>query len=82
MTIPRPEFFVLYNGKDDYPEIKTIHLSDSFISSEMIPSRGMLELEVTIFNVNAGYNDEIVRRNDDLCDYVAFIAKVKELRNW
>jgi len=81
LQIPRPEFYVLYNGKDDYPEIKKIRLSDAFADLDIHENNGMLELEVTVFNVNAEYNKDIIRKSDDLNGYVIFVAKVREFQN-
>ena len=77
IKIPKPEFYVLYNGKYDFPDTKKFRLSDAFKDSEKTSGSGMLELEVTVFNVNAGYNNHIVCRSSDLSGYVAFVAKVR-----
>jgi len=37
-----------------------------------------LELKVKIYNVNAGYNPEIMRRSDTLNGYAVFVARVRE----
>ena len=41
----------------------------------------MLELEVTVLNVNAEYNKDIVRKSEELNGYVIFVAKVREFQN-
>jgi hypothetical protein len=49
LKIPRPEFFVLYNGKKDFPDMEVIRLSDSF---EETASLGLTEappsLDITV----------------------------------
>ena len=86
---PRPEFFVLYNGVDPYPDEKYINLSDSF---EKLENLGLLEkdypaLEMTVrvININEGRNEALAARCKKLAEYSAFIAKVrlfeKELGN-
>ena len=39
--IPTPEFYVLYNGEEDYPEFATLRLSDAFMT---MPEKSALEL--------------------------------------
>ena len=36
LSIPRPEFFVLYNGKAPYPDEQKLKLSDLFEKTEML----------------------------------------------
>jgi hypothetical protein len=38
-----------------------------------------LELEVKVYNLNSGSNEEMVRRSEALEGYSKFIAKVREL---
>ena len=41
--IPTPEFYVFYNGLNDYPETTVLKLSDAFITQ---PEQVPLELDV------------------------------------
>ena len=82
IIIPRPEFFVLYNGVKHFPKEAIYKLSDMFKSlsplglpEKMIPA---LELIVRVININVGENEEIVRKCRTLSEYSAFIAKVRE----
>jgi len=75
--IPNLEFYVLYNGVKPFAEKKVYRLSDSFATpAGADPS---LELVVTVYNVNPGFNEEIVRRGDSLYGYVTLVAKAREL---
>jgi predicted transposase/invertase (TIGR01784 family) len=83
VKIPKPEFFVLYNGKAPYCDNEILCLSDAF---ENIESLGLtekeypsLELVVRVININEGKNAEIVNRCKKLSDYCAFVAKVRNL---
>jgi hypothetical protein len=78
--VPRPEFIVLYNGVDPFPEEKTIRLSDSFedIASLGLPAGPDLELTARVYNINEGHNQAMVQRNETLSGYVMFTAKVRE----
>jgi predicted transposase/invertase (TIGR01784 family) len=78
IKIPRPEFYVLYNGKEDYPETATMRLSDAFIGTDAEKAKGLLELEVKVYNINSGFNEDIVSRSEELDGYVAFVSKVRE----
>ena len=82
ISIPKPEFFVLYNGVKPFPDEKTIKLSELFestesfgISKDELPA---LELEVRVLNINKGKNEDIAKKCQTLYQYSAFIAKVRE----
>jgi len=80
VSIPRPEFFVLYNGKDPFPDHAVFKLSELFETSKdlVLPEKPhpLLELEVKVLNINEGRNEEIVRRCKKLSEYSTFIAKI------
>ena len=80
--LPKPEFFVLYNGVSSYPDEKILKLSDAFeqatamgISDQGTPA---LELVVKVININQGRNKEIVQRCRILNEYCAFIGKIRK----
>ena len=89
LSIPWPEFFVLYNGTDPYPDSSILRLSDLFERPQDLglpgKSHPLLELEVKFFNINRGKNAAIVSRCKELADYSEFVAKTrsffKELDN-
>jgi hypothetical protein len=78
IIIPKPEFIVLYNGEEDYPDRSVLRLSDAFEKAD-IPD--MLELSVTVYNINQGRNPEILKRSKSLNDYSTFIAQIRENQN-
>jgi predicted transposase/invertase (TIGR01784 family) len=82
IPIPQPEFFVLYNGVDQFPDDKTIKLSELFESAEGLglPDKEFpaLELEVKIININKGKNEWIAKKCRTLAHYSAFISKVRD----
>jgi hypothetical protein len=83
ITIPRPEFIVLYNGTAPCPERQTLNLSDLFDKAPDLTGAGMppaLELKVRVFNINKGYNRDIVEKCRELEEYSVFIGKVRELK--
>jgi predicted transposase YdaD len=75
IKIPKPEFIVLYNGIDSFPEQRTLKLSDAF---KDVFTKELLELSVTVYNVNSGCNVDILARCTPLNDYTTFIARIRE----
>jgi len=75
--IPKPEFIVLYNGEDEYPDYKELRLSDAFIRSK-IKINLPLELVVQVYNINKGRNQKILNRSRTLNNYSLFIGKMRE----
>jgi len=76
IKIPTPEFFVLYNGKDEFPDFKELRLSDSFKSKGNIN----LELVASVYNINKGRNADIANKSPVLNGYNEFIAEVNKNR--
>jgi len=80
--IPYPEFYVLYDGVDFYPDKAILKLSDLFENSKELDipekSHPLLELEVQVLNINEGKNCEIVSRCRKLSEYSLFVSKVRE----
>ena len=81
LTIPRPEFFVLYNGTAPYPDEEIMHLSSMFENPAVLglPEKEFLSLElvVKVININEGRNMEIAERCKKLSEYSAFVAKAR-----
>ena len=84
VSIPYPEFYVLYDGVDPYPDKETLKLSDLFENPKDLglPEKAypLLELEVKVLNINEGRNRDIVNRCRKLAEYSLFIAKVREYK--
>jgi predicted transposase YdaD len=82
ITVPRPEFFVLYNGKETYPDEGVMRLSDLYESTDGLglPEKEApaLELAVRVININEGKNLAIAERCTALAGYSVFVAKVRE----
>ena len=83
LTIPWPEFYVLYNGTDPFPDEQTLHLADLYekpqehgLSEKNHP---LLDMEVKVININEGRNVATVNRCKKLAEYSAFMAKVRTL---
>jgi len=82
MRIPRPRYFVLYNGESKgwSDEVVKIRLSDMF--SEPVPEdeTGDFEWTATVININPGKNTEIKNRSVTLSGYCYFIERIRELK--
>jgi hypothetical protein len=79
ITVPRPEFIVLYNGAEPYPDESTLRLSESFEESGLpVLTENPLELVVKVYNINEGHNEGIIRGCKRLREYSAFTGKARE----
>jgi hypothetical protein len=78
--IPRPEFIVLYNGTDSYPDHKELRLSSAFKEAEGLKLNAELPLElvVQVYNINWGHNAGILKKCEILDNYSFLIGKVRE----
>ena len=72
--IPTPEFYVFYNGREDYPETTVLKLSDAFITK---PEQVPLELTVQVLNINSGKGGKILKTCKTLDEYSLFVEEVR-----
>jgi len=77
--IPTPEFVVFYNGLEERPEKETLKISNAFEHTQD-RQLGYLELEVPVYNINKGMNEELFAKGEKLRHYSEFIAKVREFQ--
>jgi len=82
VKIPRPEFIVLYNGADPYPDYTEMKLSEAFMSVEGLKLTGVdkipLELIVQVYNINHGHNPDILKKCKTLDSYSIFVDTIRE----
>ena len=76
VKIPKPKFYVLYNGVEDYPERKTLHLSDAFIDED---KSVVLNLDVEVININLNHNIEMLKSCKILNEYSTFVSVARAL---
>ena len=78
VKLPVPEFYVFYNGKDDYPTESVMKLSDAFMqlgdNSEL---KNQLEISVKVININVDKENPILKRCEALKEYSEFIEQVR-----
>ena len=73
--IPTPEFYVFYNGTEDYPETTVLKLSDAFITK---PEQVPLELTVRVFNINTNKANKVLTACKPLEEYSLFVEEVRK----
>ena len=70
--IPSPEFYVFYNGEEDYPKSATLRLSDAFMTTPEKPC-----LVVSVMNINYTKGSKILHTCKPLKEYTLFIDAVR-----
>lgn len=75
VKIPAPRFIVFYNGREKQPERRVYKLSDAFSKKQDEPE---MELTVTVLNINAGNNAELLGNCKTLREYMQYIERVRE----
>ena len=82
LKVPTPEFYVLYNGTEDYPDADTLRLSDAFMYADIsgINRFPAMELVVRVININKGHSREILERSGVLNSYAVFVGQVRDHR--
>ena len=85
IKLPMPEFYVFYNGKDDFPSETVMKLSDAFMNlDENYELKGKienhifpLEISVKVININVDKENPILQRCKVLKEYSEFIEQVR-----
>ena len=79
VKVPMPEFYVMYNGKDDWPAEGEMRLSEAFLEPDGgKPSGAPLELVVKVYNINPGKGDALLGKCEVLDHYSVLIALARE----
>lgn len=74
IQIPAPRFVVFYNGSQKQPDHQILRLSDAFAVKRSDPE---LELKVQMFNINPGYNCEILEKCQTLKEYALYVDRIR-----
>jgi predicted transposase/invertase (TIGR01784 family) len=78
IKLPVPEFYVFYNGAEDFPLEKELKLSDAFFNKEKIENKkNTLEITVKIININIEKDNPILHQCKPLKQYSDFINQVR-----
>ena len=82
IKIPYPEFFVFYNGTEDYPVETELRLSDAFIFPDEkynVKNKDfLLEIKVRIVNINSNKQSPILKQCKKLEEYSLLIDYIRE----
>ena len=76
MKLPVPEFYVFYNGKEDFPSESEMKLSDAFIKLDE-NKNFPLEISVKVININVDKENPVLNRCEALKEYSEFMEQVK-----
>ena len=74
IKLPAPRFVVFYNGTDPQPEEQILRLSDAFEKKMEEPEP---ELVVKVYNINSGYNPELMEACCLLKEYAQYVEQVR-----
>ena len=83
VKLPIPEFYVFYNGKDDYPTESVMKLSDAFmqlddeLKNQLENANYPLEISVKVININVDKENPILKHCEALKEYSEFIEQVR-----
>ena len=85
VKLPVPEFYVFYNGKEDYPVESVMKLSDAFmqlddyneLKNQLENANYPLEISVKVVNINVDKENPILKRCETLKQYSKFIEQVR-----
>ena len=85
VKLPVPEFYVFYNGKEDYPVESVMKLSDAFmqlddyneLKNQLENANYPLEISVKVININVDKENPILKRCEALKQYSKFIEQVR-----
>ena len=75
--IPTPQYIVFYNGEDDCEPVEKIRLSDAFINED---KSGDFEWTATVYNLNRGKNDELLKKCKPLSEYMELVNRIRDNR--
>ena len=75
LTIPTPEFYVFYNGKEVYTREATLKLSHAFKEQTEQPN---LELIVKVVNINRHNEHPLLELCTPINEYSIFVQKVRK----
>ena len=73
--IPTPQYIVFYNGEENYAPVTKLKLSDAFIHTD---NSGEFEWTATVYNLNRGKNDDLLKRCRALAEYMELVNRIRD----
>lgn len=84
VKIPKPEFFVFYNGTEKVESEYELKLSDAYIERAQVDNKDeddlSLELKVKVININSNSGNDVLEKCKVLREYTQLVEKVRELK--
>jgi len=77
VSLPRPEFYVLYNGRQPRPPRYELRLSDAFAAVPWAGGPPRLELAVEVVDIGLGANPDVLARSAELLGYSALVDRAR-----
>ena len=81
VEIPFPQYIIFYNGTkalENGEDKMTLRLSDSFIKPDRNTAIASLECTATIYNINYGHNQNVMKRCRTLEEYSILVSRIME----
>ena len=75
IEVPRPEFYMFYNGVEDYPAEAELRLSDAFPATGEEPA---LELIVKVININPDKHNPLLANCRVMREYSQFVEATRK----
>ena len=77
IRLPKPQYIVFYNGKEDQPDEFWLKLSDAFLPPFKEGDAPVLECRVRMLNINLGHNLPLMQDCRRLWEYSTFMNEVR-----
>ena len=74
IKIPTPQYYVFYNGIQNYPDRKVLKLSDAFQKKQTV---GDFEWTAIMLNINYGKNNKLMEQCQILREYAILIDTIR-----
>ncbi len=87
IKVPVPQFITFYNGTEEQPERRLLHLSDLYDdagkkmvreNAEKMQLVSGLELDVLVININKGYSEDLKKGCRLLGEYMIYVDRVRK----
>lgn len=75
IKIPTPQYYVFYNGTEDYPDRTVLRLSDAF---QIQQEENDFEWTAIMLNINYGKNKILMDRCQILKEYAILVSKIRK----
>ena len=82
LSLPTPQYIILYNGLESEPDRMVLKLSDSFSkkgsANAYVDPAPALECRATLLNIKLGHNPELMQKCRPLYEYAYLIESIRQ----